>query len=209
VRRAGLVHDLGRVGVPNTIWDKTTPLTSVEVERIRLHSYYTDRMLAEPQALAAIGRVAACAHERLDGSGYHRGHGAAALPATARVLAAADCYRTSIEERPHRPAKDPAAAARALQREVTLGRLDATAVAAVLGAAGQRRTRSAAGPAGLTPREVEVLALLASGRTNRQVARALGVSPKTVGNHVEHIYTKTGVGTRAAATLFAMEHGLV
>jgi DNA-binding NarL/FixJ family response regulator len=128
---------------------------------------------------------------------------------TARILAAADCYRTSIEERPHRPAKDAADAARALGREATAGRLDARAVDAVLAAAGQRTPRPVGGPAGLTPREVEVIGLLASGRTNRQVARALGVTAKTVGNHVEHIYAKIGVGTRAAATLFAMEHGLV
>ncbi|WP_026925217.1 HD domain-containing phosphohydrolase [Glycomyces arizonensis] len=209
VRRAGLVHDLGRIGVPNTIWDKTTALTPVEMERVRLHSYYTERMLTEPRAMAAIGRVAASAHERLDGSGYHRGRTAGDLPATARVLAAADCYRTSIEERPHRAAKDPAAAADRLRREAAEGRLDTTAVNAVLAAAGQRRSRSPMGPAGLTPREVEVIALLAKGHTNRQIARALSVAPKTVGNHVEHIYTKIGVGTRAAATLFAMEHGLV
>jgi HD-GYP domain-containing protein (c-di-GMP phosphodiesterase class II) len=209
VRRAGLVHDLGKIGVPNTIWDKPTALSLVEMERVRLHSYYTERMLAESPGLAEIGRLAGCAHERLDGSGYHRGRTAGDLRAAARVLAAADCYRTSIEERPHRAAKDPAAAARSLEREAAAGRLDAAAVAAVLAAAGQHPGRVSGGPAGLTPREVEVLALLARGRTNRQVARMLGVAPKTVGNHVEHIYTKIGVGTRAAATLFAMEHGLV
>jgi HD-GYP domain-containing protein (c-di-GMP phosphodiesterase class II) len=209
VRRAGLVHDIGRIGVPNTIWDKTTALSSVEMERIRLHSYYTERMLTQPAELHAIGQVAASAHERLDGSGYHRARTAPNLPMTARILAAADCYRTSIEERPHRPAKDAADAARALGREATAGRLDARAVDAVLAAAGQRTPRPVGGPAGLTPREVEVIGLLASGRTNRQVARALGVTAKTVGNHVEHIYAKIGVGTRAAATLFAMEHGLV
>lgn len=208
VRRAGLVHDLGRIGVSNTIWDKTTALTSVEMERIRLHSYYTERMLAEPEALAAIGAVAGAAHERLDGSGYHRGRSAPDLPMAARILAAAECYRTALEDRPHRPARSPEQAAAALHREATAGTLDGNAVDAVLSVAGQRPARLPAGPAGLTPREVEVLALLSRGRTNRQIARELGISPKTAGNHIERIYAKAGVGTRAAATLFAMEHGL-
>ena len=64
-------------------------------------------------------------------------------------------------------------------------------------------------PAGLTEREVDVLGLLARGQTNKQVAETLGISPRTVGTHVEHIYAKAGVRTRAGATLFALEHGLV
>jgi DNA-binding NarL/FixJ family response regulator len=64
-------------------------------------------------------------------------------------------------------------------------------------------------PAGLTDREVEVLRLIARGRLNKQVAATLGISPKTVGRHVEHIYAKAAVTTRAGATLFAMEHGLL
>lgn len=208
IRRAGLLHGLGRIGVPNTIWDKTAPLTVVELERIRLHSYYTERMLAGPQPLAAIGAIAGAAHERLDGSGYHRGRSAAELPTPARILAAAECYQTSIEDRPHRPAARPATAAENLRGQAAAGRLDPTAVSAVLTTAGQRPSRPPTWTAGLTAREVEVLALLAKGCTNRQIGRALGISPKTAGNHIEHIYTKAGVGTRAAATLFAMEHGL-
>lgn len=209
VRRAGLVHELGRIGVPNTIWDKKAALTSVEVERIRLAPYLTERMLAEPAALAEVGAVAGAAHERLDGSGYHRGRSAAELPATARILAAAECYRTALEERPHRPPCSPEQASAALNQQVSSGGLDAGAVGAVLAAAGQRSRSAPAGPYGLTPREIEVLALLAHGRTNKQIARELGTSPKTIGNHVEHIYAKADVGTRAAATLFAMERGLV
>lgn len=66
-----------------------------------------------------------------------------------------------------------------------------------------------ASPAGLTARELEVLTLLACGASNRLVARALGITPKTAGNHIERIYIKAQVTTRAAATLFAMEHGLL
>ena len=64
-------------------------------------------------------------------------------------------------------------------------------------------------PAGFSDREVEVLRLLARGATNRQVSSRLAISPKTVGRHVEHIYTKAGVSSRAAAALFAAEHGLL
>jgi DNA-binding NarL/FixJ family response regulator len=63
--------------------------------------------------------------------------------------------------------------------------------------------------AGLTVREVQVLSLLARGVSNRNVAKSLSISEKTVGNHVEHIYTKIGVSTRPAATLFALQHGLL
>ncbi|MGH2730238.1 MAG: HD-GYP domain-containing protein, partial [Actinomycetota bacterium] len=71
LRRAGLVHDLGRTGIPNSIWDKPGPLSDAEWERVRLHTYYTERMLARPPDLARLGALAALHHERLDGSGYH------------------------------------------------------------------------------------------------------------------------------------------
>jgi HD-GYP domain-containing protein (c-di-GMP phosphodiesterase class II) len=208
VRRAALVHDLGRAGVPNTIWDKAGPLSDSELERARLVPYYTERMLSRPAPLADIGAVAALAHERLDGSGYHRSLPAAAIPRPARVLAAADRYHSLREARPHRGPVTGADAAERVLGEVRAGRLDAAAVDAVLVAAGERR-RHAAGPAGLTGREVEVLVLLARGASNRQIAHALSISPKTVGNHVERVYAKAGVSTRAAATLFALGHGLL
>ena len=88
VRRAALLHDLGRTGVPNSIWDKPGALTESERERVRLHPYYTERALARPAALARLGAIAGAHHERLDGSGYHRGLTGAASLAPARVLAA-------------------------------------------------------------------------------------------------------------------------
>ncbi len=209
VRRAALLHDLGRVGVPNTIWDKTEPLTRAEAERVRLHSYYTERVLAQPDVLAGLGAIAGRAHERLDGSGYHRGLTAPSIPMSARIIAAADTYHTKREARPHRPALGPEEAAAAVQAEADAGRLDPGAVDAVLTAAGTRAPRRTTGPAGLTPRETQVLVLLARGASTRQVARTLGISPKTAGNHIERIYAKAGVSTRAAATLFAMQHGLL
>lgn len=208
LRRAALLADIGRAGVPNTIWDKQGPLTTAEVERVRLHSYLTERTLQRAGVLGDIAEIAALAHERLDGSGYHRGLRAPAIPDPARVLAAADVYATKVEPRPHRAALDPSAASEHLQSEAAAGRLDPRAVSAVLEAAGHERPVMPA-PYGLTPREAEVLGLIATGLTNRQVASRLGISAKTVGNHVEHVYSKTGVSTRAAATLLAMEHRLV
>jgi DNA-binding NarL/FixJ family response regulator len=81
-------------------------------------------------------------------------------------------------------------------------------VTAVLGAAGQPPRRIAL-PAGLTEREVEVVALLARGLQTKQVARKLGISTKTADRHIQNTYRKIGVSSRAAATVFAMEHGLV
>jgi HD-GYP domain-containing protein (c-di-GMP phosphodiesterase class II) len=209
VRRAGLVHDLGRMGVSNAIWDKRAPLTAAEQERIRLHPYLTERMLCASRALASLGELAAQHHERLDGSGYPRGSRGSALSPAARILAAADVYRAMLEPRPHREARPPADAAAELRAEVRQGALDAEAVEAVLRAEGHQTARRPQRPAGLTPREVEVLRLLARGLLNKEIAQRLHITPKTVGNHVEHIYTKIGVSTRAAASLFATECGLL
>lgn len=209
LRRAGLVHDLGRTGVPNTIWDKPGPLTDAEWERVRLHAYYTERMLSRPPVLASLAAIAALHHERLDGSGYHRGLPGLSLGPSARILAAADAYHAMTEPRPHRPARSVADAADELRTEVRAGRLDGKAVDAVLGAAGHRVGRRHSHPGGLTAREVEVLIHVARGASNRQIAKALQISQKTVGNHVEHIYTKLGVSSRSSATLSAMQYGLL
>lgn len=210
IRRAGLLHDVGRVGISVTIWDKPGPLSEREWERVRLHSYYTERVLARPAALARLGALAALHHERLDGSGYHRGASAGSLPPAARILAAADVYHAMIEPRPHRPARTPEAAAEELRREARAGRLDSEAVNALLAAAGHR-VRSARREllAGLSERELEVLRLIARGHSKKQVASLLTISEKTVDNHIQHIYSKIGVSTRAGATLFAMEHDLL
>lgn len=209
VRRAALVHDMGRLGVSNAIWDKKVPLTLPEQERVRTHPYLTERMLTFTPRLAELGTIAVLHHERLDGSGYPRGLSGHAIPITGRVLAAADRYATATEERPHRPATDPEAAAALLRDDVRRGALDADAVEAVLTAAGHRVRRRRSWPSGLTSREVDVLRLLARGLSNREIAGRLVLSPKTVGTHVEHIYAKTGATNRATAGLFAMRHGLM
>ena len=79
----------------------------------------------------------------------------------------------------------------------------------VLSESGHARSGPPAAPAGLTPREVEVLLLVARGATTRFVARTLGISPKTAGNHIERIYAKIGASSRSTATLFAMQHGML
>jgi len=209
VRRAGLVHDIGLHGIPATILDKPGPLSERETERMRMHPYYTERMLARPDSLARIGAIASMAHERCDGSGYHRGLTSPAIPAAARVLATACAFQAMTEPRSHRAALTPKQAASELGAEVRAGRFDRDAVDAVLAAAGQPRGKRRAGPAGLTPREIEVLALIARGASTRQVAQRLSITPKTAETHIERIYTKTGATTRSTATLFAMQHGLL
>jgi HD-GYP domain-containing protein (c-di-GMP phosphodiesterase class II) len=209
VRRAGLVHDLGRLGVSNAVWDKQGTLTAAEFERVRLHPYLSERMLASSQTLAPLGALAIEHHERLDGSGYPRGITANAITLPSRILAAADAYRTWVEPRPHRPACPAADVATQLCGEARAGRLDGDAVNAVLRVAGQRVTRHPRLPAGLTAREVEVLRLLAVGLNTSEIAERLVISRKTARNHVEHIYIKIGVSNRAMASLFAARHGLI
>ncbi len=208
LRRAALVHDLGRLGVSNGIWDRPAALKEADVERVRLHPYLTDRMLARVWALGRSREVASRHHERLDGSGYPRGLTAASLTPSDRLLAAADAYHAMTEPRPYRPAFAGTEAARRMQAEARAGRLDGDSVNAVLAAAGQRAPARREWPRGLTAREVEVLTLVARGQSNKQIARELGVAQKTASNHVEHIYAKLGVSSRAAATLFATQHGL-
>ena len=206
--RAGLVHDLGRVAVHARIWQKPGPLTPDEWEQVRLHPYHTERVLCRSRFLSALAPAAAAHHERLDASGYHRGAVGADLALPARLLAAADAYHAMCEPRPHRAPLSPELAAAELAAQANAGRLDSNAVTAVVEAAGQPAPRVER-PAGLTERETEVVGMLARGLQTKQVARALGISAKTADRHIQNAYGKIGVSTRAGATLFAMEHGLV
>ena len=210
VRAAGLFHDLGRVSVPNGIWEKSGPLSAGEWERVRLHPYYTERVLERSPVLAPLALLAGSHHERLDGSGYHRGATAAQLGVGARLLAAADAFDAMTHDRPHRHALGPEQARYELGAMVGAGTVEKRAVDAVLEAAGSAPTETRQGyPAGLTEREIEVLRLLAQGKTNREIAEALVITEKTAGHHVEHIYAKADVSTRVGAALFAMRHDLV
>ena len=206
---AALVHDLGRVAVPNLVWDKPASLTRDERDRVEMHALVTDQLLRRVPFTQSLADVASGAHERVDGSGYHRRLAAAHLDDAQRVLAAADCYQALVSDRPHRAALARDDAATELRTMSAAGRLDGEAVERVLVAAGHRRGARAPLPAGLTAREAEVLRLLALGMTTRQVADELVISPKTADHHVQHIYTKIGVSTRGAAALFAIEHGIL
>jgi HD-GYP domain-containing protein (c-di-GMP phosphodiesterase class II) len=209
LRRAGLVHDLGRLGVSNSIWDKPGPLGVGEWERVRLHPYLTERMLSQSAALHPLAEIAVQHRERLDGSGYPKGLSGGAISRPARILGAVDAYRAMREPRPFRPPLTADEAAAELQADVRAGKLDAEAVAAVLAAAGHPVGRRREWPAGLTTREVDVLRLVARGLSSKQIAAELVITPKTARNHIEHIYAKIDASSRVAASLFATEHGLL
>ena len=209
LRRAGVVHGLGRLGISNAIWDKQGALGAGERERVRMHPYLTERMLCQSDALAPLGVITVALRERLDGSGYPRGLSGAGLSMSARVLGAADAYQAMCEPRPHREALTPEHAAMELRDEVKAARMDGDAVEAVLGAAGHRVPRRREGPAGLTAREIDVLRLVSRGLPTKEIAARLVISTKTARNHIEHIYAKIGVSNRAGASLFAVQHGLL
>jgi HD-GYP domain-containing protein (c-di-GMP phosphodiesterase class II) len=206
--RAGLLHDIGQVAVPVRIWLKAGALNDGEWEQVRMHAYYGERVLARPAALARLGAIVAQHHERLDGSGYHRGARGGALTPQGKILAAAEAYQNKIEPRPHRAALSADAAAATLRSDARAGLLDADAVAAVLAAAGHAVPARKQMVAGLTEREIGVLRAIARGQSTKEIARTLGISPKTVDNHTQSVYAKIGVKTRGGATLFAIEHGL-
>ena len=209
LRRAGLAHGLGRLGVSNAIWDKRGPLGAGEWERVRMHPYLTERMLHQSAALAPLGAIAVQHRERLDGSGYPRGLAGGAISVPARILGAVDAYQSMCEPRP-------------LPRRAQLrGRSQGAARRGQGRAHGRRRRRSGprrrgpsggaapGGPGRADRPEVDVLRLVARGLSNKEIGARLVISPKTARNHIEHIYAKIGVSNRAGAGLFAMQHGLL
>jgi HD-GYP domain-containing protein (c-di-GMP phosphodiesterase class II) len=207
LRRAALVHDLGKVAVPFRIWQHDGVASTDDWEKVRLHPYYSERILSGSPCLAELAKVAGCHHERMDGSGYFRGTSASGLTPSARLLATADAYCEMTETRMGRPAQSGEAAAGELRGAARAGTLDPDAVAAVLEAAGHPPERIDR-PAGLTQREEQTLTLLAHGLATKQIGRALGVTPKTADHYVQQVYVKIGVSTRAAAAVYAMQHGL-
>lgn len=208
IRRAGLVHDVGRSAVSPAVWGRPGPLTADEREQVRLHPYHADRVLAPSPFLADLAPIATAHHERIDGSGYHRGLDASSMSPEARLLAAADAFRSKTEPRPYREALSPQQAASVLAARAGKGGFDPEMVGVVAEAAGQPAPEIER-PAGLTEREVEVLGLLARGLRTKQIARELDIATKTADRHIQNSYRKIGVSSRAAATLFATEHGLV
>ena len=214
LRRAALVHDFGVTGVSNAILDKAGPLTRSEFDRVELHPMLTEQMLRRSPALEALNPAACGHHERCDGSGYHRRVRADAGDPSACVLAATEVYVGMTTERADRPAFSGEAAAAELGRLESNGVLESRATRAVLVAAGHgeptaRVKRRPESPAGLSRREVDVLRLAARGLTTREIADELVISPKTADHHIQHIYAKIGVSTRAAAALWAIQNEVV
>jgi HD-GYP domain-containing protein (c-di-GMP phosphodiesterase class II) len=208
IRRAALVHDVGRTAVDPRVWGKPGRLTADEREQVRLHPYHTERVLAPSPFLSDLAPIAMAHHERLDGSGYHRGLDGSSLSRAARLLAVADAFQSKTEPRPYREPLSPKETIDVLVGKAEAGVLDPVMVMAVAEAAGEARP-TIDRPAGLTEREVEVVGLLARGLQTKQIARQLDISPKTADRHIQNTYRKIGVSSRAAATLFATESGLV
>jgi len=214
LRRAALLHDFGTTVVPNSIWDKPGPLTRSEFDRVELHPMLTEQMLRRSPALAVLNPVACAHHEKCDGSGYHKRLQATDDELGTCILAAAEVYVGLTAERADRAPFSPQDAASELRRLESAGVLEPRASRAVLVAAGHgepntRTGRRQQNPGGLTRREVEVLRLAAKGLTTNDIAGRLFISPKTADHHIQHIYGKIGVSTRAAAALWAMQHTVV
>ena len=214
LRRAALVHDFGTTGVPNSIWDKPGPLTRAEFDRVELHPMLTRQMLRRSPALAALNPIASAHHEKRDGSAYHkRMRGEAADPG-ADLLITTEIFVGMTTERAHRPAFSAIDAADELSRLASEGVLEHRATQAVLVTAGHDRTREPesmrpASSGGLSARELDVLRLAVKGLTTKAIADRLSISPKAADHHIQQIYAKIGVSTRAAAALWAMEHAVV
>ena len=209
-RRAACVTDVGRAAIPNGIWEKPGALHTNDWSEVRLHPYHSEQVLSRSEVLRSVIPLAGAHHERLDGTGYFRGSAAAALPPPARILAAADAYAAMIEPRPHRAPLAPDRAADELRKGARGGLFDPDVVEGVLEVGGHPKEKvRREWPMGLSDRQVEVLRLVADGNSNRAVAERLHISTRTAEHHVQDVYAKIGVSSRAAAAMFAMEHGLL
>lgn len=211
VRLAALVHDVGLVGVPSYALNKPGGTrTRAEEERMSLHPFHGERVLAQVPGLEDITSAVAAHHERWDGQGYFRRLQGTQIPPMARLIAIADRFDELTHEQPGASPLSPEDAVAVIQAESGAFAPEAVSAlqAEVLGTRVRGPERDS-WPAGLTDREVEVLRLVAKGLSRKEIAAELTVSQHTIRHHLEHIYTKTDTSTRVAATLFAMEEGLL
>ncbi len=207
---AGLIHNIGRAALPNALWNIAGPLPYAAWERVRLVPYWTRRASQHTAALAAAADLASYAYERLDGSGYFRGLSGDTIPMERRILAAVAAWCALVSRRPWRAAHTPQEAAALLQTEALAGRLDVAVVDAVIAqATGQPGLQTRKTPGLLSERETDVLRRISLGESNKEVARALVISPSTVRTHMESIFRKLQCSTRAAATLKAFTLGVL
>jgi HD-GYP domain-containing protein (c-di-GMP phosphodiesterase class II) len=212
VCRAALCHDLGLVAVPSFVLDRPpNKLTRAEWEQVRLHPYHGERILENVPSLRRAAALVGAHHERLDGQGYYRGLQNRQIPIGAQIVAASDRFDELTHDGPERRGLPATDAVRVMEQDA--GRAFSSSVFEALeNSLGLRSDSSAprrTWPAGLTDREVEILRLTARGQSRREIAQRLVVSESTVRTHLEHIYQKCGVSSRAAATLFAVEHDLL
>jgi HD-GYP domain-containing protein (c-di-GMP phosphodiesterase class II)/DNA-binding CsgD family transcriptional regulator len=212
LRRAGWLHGLGRVAVPNAVWNRAGPLSAADWERVRLSPYWTSRAAKQVGHLEVEAEMASHACERLDGSGYFRGSRHASTPLESRVLPVATTWLALKAHRPWRAALADDVAMEHIRQEVARGRLDGGVVDALT----QRGAASHATPPGasesapvLSPREIEVLRRVSLGDSNKEAALRLGISPSTVRTHLESIFRKLDCSSRAAGTLKASLLGLL
>lgn len=212
LRRAALTHDLGLVAVPSFVLDKPrAKLTRSEWEQVRLHPYHGERILSNVPALRAAAGLVGAHHERIDGDGFPRGLTERQTPVGAQIIAVSDRFDELTHDAPDRSALAPEEALKVMEQEVGSS-FSAGVFEPLKGALGFPQAAAPSRrewPAGLTDREVEVLRLAARGFNRRETASKLSVSESTVRTHLEHIYAKIGVSSRAAATLFAVEHELL
>ncbi len=209
IARAGRMLDLGAVCVPAQIWSKPGPLTPSESQRVRLHPHYSREILQHASALQIESRLVETHHERSNRSGYPKTLSGAELTVEAKILAVAEVYAAMIAPRAYRAPLRRTSACDALHSMTRTGEFDVVVVDAIIGAAeGRQVTSMVGGNDALSSREVQVLIGVAQGLTNKELALQLGITPRTVGHHLENIYSKLNVRTRTAAALYAMKHGL-
>ena len=211
IRRAALVHDLGHVALPAHLLSHQSQLSDGDKERLRLHPYYTERILSRVPALAMVAAVAGAHHERLNGTGYYRGLTGAELSMSACILAVADEFQERLQSQRHQGDPDPKTILKIMLPDAgtLFSPACVEALAQVMGLDTGKPPRRQEWPMGLTEREVEVLRLVAKGLSNRAIGHQLVITEKTVGHHLEHIYNKIGVSSRVAAVFFAVEHELI
>ena len=208
IRRAALIHDIGRVAVPARIWQQRAPLTPDDWERARLHPYHT-KLGAPPRPVSGPAgqgrRYPPRALRRLGVSPWdHRRRADTVGPPARRRRYVSDEDRAQAAP----GAAHPGAGRRGAHRRGP-GRPPRRRRRR-----GGARGRRPAGSANRTPGRADAARNRghrppARGLQTKQIARALGISVKTADHHIQHAYSKMGVSTRAAAALFAMQHGLV
>ncbi|MFA9218254.1 MAG: HD domain-containing phosphohydrolase [Sphingomonadaceae bacterium] len=209
--RAALIHGIGRGAIAGSVWNDACSLSASAREQMRLAPYWTWRALRHVTGFDVEADIASYVGERLDGSGAFRGAVGAAIPIEGQVLAAASAWIALQSARPWRPAYSAEAASMLLRREAQAGRFNTAVVDALRGKHDEPQEIASSTPVSisLSEREAEVLRAISQGHTNKQVARQLMISPRTVATHVERVFRKLDCTTRASASLKALKLRLI